>query len=99
MTGGNIASGKIALAMCARCNLYFPYQRLQSDPNSPGLRVCRDDLDQYDPYRLPARSADPLALRYPRPDVSIAVDPLGVISDDRLYFLMSDDGSFYVRPT
>ena len=43
------------------------------DPNFPGMRVCKDDLDNYDPWRLPARQTENIALRFPRPDVSIAL--------------------------
>lgn len=42
------------------------------DPNFPGMRVCKDDLDEFDPWRLPARQTENIALRFPRPDVSIA---------------------------
>jgi len=45
------------------------------DPNFPGMRVCKDDLDNYDPWRLPARQTENIALRFPRPDVSVAVTP------------------------
>jgi hypothetical protein len=45
------------------------------DPNFPGMRVCKDDLDKFDPWRLPARQTENIALRFPRPDVSIALDP------------------------
>lgn len=45
------------------------------DPNFPGMRVCKDDLDNFDPWRLPARQTENIALRFPRPDVSIAVQP------------------------
>ena len=47
---------------------------LTPDPNYPGLLVCQDDLDQFDPYRLPAREADRLQFDGPRPDVSLAVN-------------------------
>jgi len=43
------------------------------DPNFPGMRVCKVDLDEYDPWRLPARQTENIALRWPRPDVSIAL--------------------------
>jgi hypothetical protein len=39
------------------------------------MRVCKDDLDQFDPWRLPARQTENIALRFPRPDVSIALTP------------------------
>jgi hypothetical protein len=44
---------------------------LMSDPNSPGLKVCRDDLDQYDPYRLAPRAPDQIVLPFVRPDVPL----------------------------
>jgi hypothetical protein len=40
------------------------------------LRVCNQGCaDQIDPYRLPARKTERINLRFPRPDVSVAVDP------------------------
>jgi len=42
------------------------------DPNFPGMRVCKDDVDQFDPWRLPARQTENITLRFPRPDTSIA---------------------------
>jgi hypothetical protein len=47
------------------------------DPNFPGMRVCKDDLDNFDPWRLPARQTENIALRFPRPDVSVATGPVG----------------------
>jgi hypothetical protein len=47
------------------------------DPNFPGMRVCKEDLDNFDPWRLPARQTENIALRSPRPDVSIATGPIG----------------------
>jgi hypothetical protein len=44
---------------------------LFADPNSPGLKVCREDLDDLDPYRLPARQTENIALRFTRPDVPL----------------------------
>lgn len=58
-----------AVAVCDRCHLKVALVTLISDPNSPGLRVCRDTcVDQYDPWRLPARMTEDISLRYPRPD-------------------------------
>ena len=74
-TTGNAS---LAVAICGRCGLKFPIGDLESDPNSPGLRVCRDDRDDYDPYRLPARETEDITLRYPRPDIPLtgaAVEP------------------------
>jgi hypothetical protein len=44
------------------------------DPNFPGMRVCKNDRDQFDPWRLPARQTENIALRHPRPDVFIGID-------------------------
>lgn len=41
------------------------------------MRVCKDDLDKFDPWRLPAIQTENIALRFPRPDVSIATGPVG----------------------
>jgi hypothetical protein len=66
----------IAIAVCDRCKMKRPLAVLQSDPNFPGLRVCDEGCkDQFDPYRLPARQTERINLRFPRPDVSVAVDP------------------------
>lgn len=69
------ATGKVAIAICDRCKFKFPYLALRPDGDKPGLRVCKDCWDTKDPYRLPPRKADAFTLRYPRPDVSIAVAP------------------------
>lgn len=58
----------LAIGICGRCSRKFSLDELHPDPNYPGLRVCKDDLDEYDPYRLPARQPEDIALRYPRPD-------------------------------
>ena len=65
----------LSVAVCDRCNRKFPYVDLMPDPNFPGMRVCKEDLDQFDPWRLPARQTENIALRWPRPDVSIATGP------------------------
>jgi len=70
-------SGKstLGIGLCARCSKKMSLTELYSDPNSPGLMVCLKDLDQYDPYRLPARQPDDLTLPFYRPDESIALEP------------------------
>jgi hypothetical protein len=65
----------LSVAVCDRCNRKFPYVDLMPDPNFPGMRVCKDDLDNFDPWRLPARQTENIALRFPRPDVSVATGP------------------------
>ena len=65
----------LSVAVCDRCSRKFPYVDLMPDPNFPGMRVCKDDLDNFDPWRLPAIQTENIALRFPRPDVSIATGP------------------------
>lgn len=67
----------LSVAVCDRCNRKFPYVDLMPDPNFPGMRVCKEDLDKFDPWRLPARQTENIALRFPRPDVSVATGPIG----------------------
>jgi hypothetical protein len=40
------------------------------------MRVCAEDLDNFDPWRLPAIQTENIALRFPRPDVSVATGPI-----------------------
>ena len=56
------------IGICARSAKKMSLDDLYSDPNSPGLKVCLEDLDEYDPYRLPARRTEDIALRFTRPD-------------------------------
>lgn len=72
-TGNSVLS----VAICDRCNRRFAYVDLMPDPNFPGMRVCKDDLDNFDPWRLPARQTENISLRFPRPDVSVAIGPVG----------------------
>jgi hypothetical protein len=57
-----------------------PFASLQRDQNSPGLLVCSGVIqngcnDQMDPYRLPARQPEIIALTEARPDAPL--DPEG----------------------
>lgn len=61
----------LGLGICGRCSRKFSLDDLQSDPNTPGLMVCKDDRDEFDPYRLPARQPDQITLRFTRPDVPL----------------------------
>jgi hypothetical protein len=67
----------LSVAICDRCSRKFAYTDLMPDPNFPGMRVCAADKDQFDPWRLPAIQTENIALRFPRPDVSIATGPIG----------------------
>lgn len=61
----------LGIGLCARCSRKMSLDDLYSDPNFPGLMVCKDDIDQFDPYRLPARQPETITLPFVRPD-----DPL-----------------------
>ena len=67
-TSGN---SSLACAICARCSRKFPIGELRSDPNSPGLMCCKEDIDAFDPWRLAARGPDQIALRFARPDTPL----------------------------
>ena len=67
----------LSVAICDRCSRKFAYVDLMPDPNFPGMRVCKADLDKFDPWRLPAIQTENITLRFPRPDVSIATGPIG----------------------
>ena len=61
----------LAIGICGRCSRKFPIDELMPDPNYPGLRCCPEDLDEYDPYRLPARQTEDITVRFPRPDTPL----------------------------
>jgi hypothetical protein len=88
----------LGIGLCARCSRKFSLDDLHSDPNFPGLMVCKADLDEFDPYRLPARQTEDITLRFVRPDESIATSPSGVISEDGDYFLVTEDFEEFLLP-
>lgn len=88
----------LGVGICGRCSRKFSLDDLYSDPNAPGLMVCKDDIDEYDPYRLPARQPDNIVLPFTRPDTPIGTDPAGVITQDDNYFLITEDGEDYLEP-
>ena len=65
------STGRMAIAVCDRCNLKMPYNKLRADGDNPGLRVCADCRDTLDPYKLPARKMENYLLRFPRPDSTL----------------------------
>lgn len=67
------------IAICGRCSRKFPLAQLHPDPNTPGLMVCEQDLDEFDPYRLPARQTENITLPFTRPD-----EPLTFNADEGL---------------
>ncbi len=84
------------IALCGRCSRKFKLADLTPDPNSPGLMVCRDDLDDLDPYRLAPRGDDQLVLPFVRPDTSIAINPSGLIVQDGTQFIVSEDNTVFI---
>jgi hypothetical protein len=82
----------IAIAVCDRCKMKRPHAVMRSDPNFPGLQVCNEGCaDQFDPYRLPARKTERITIRFPRPDVSVAVDPNDLITTGNNQFVISTE--------
>jgi hypothetical protein len=76
-TSGNTL---IAIFICDRCKMKRAIVEAQPDPNFPGLKVCQQGCaDQKDPYRLPARQTERIALQFPRPDVNVAVNDDGLV--------------------
>lgn len=65
--------GKVAIAICQRCQKKFYYDELVKDPNN-GMWVCKADQDVYDPWRLPARQTENIGLNHPRPDTTLDVE-------------------------
>ena len=86
-TEGNAS---IAVFVCDRCRFKRPIIEAMPDPNFPGLKVCQQGCaDQIDPYRLPARKTERIALRYPRPDVSVAVNPSDIVTTGDNQYVLS----------
>jgi len=92
------------IGLCARCGLKFPLDELVDDPNYPGLKVCmkNDDVDEYDPYRLPPREPDNTVLEFVRPDFPVAT-PLPVAVPENPGWppadAVSTDGVTFIKGT
>lgn len=69
------------IGICDRCSRKMSLDDLYPDPNFPGLRVCEEDLDVFDPWRLPARVTEDIHLRFTRPDIPIATNPSGILTE------------------
>lgn len=64
-TTGN---ANLGIGVCDRCRMKKPLVDLEPDRNRTGLMVCEDCSDEYDPYKLPPRAAEPVHLPFVRPD-------------------------------
>lgn len=82
----------IAIAVCDRCKMKRAHVTLQPDINFPGLMVCEEGCrDEKDPYRLPARKTERINLRFPRPDVSVAVYPNQILTNGIQQIVLSTE--------
>lgn len=88
----------LAIGVCDRCRRKMSIEELYSDPNSPGLRVCLEDRDEYDPYRLPARQPEKITLPFVRPDADIAVQPVGIVTENDNNFLVTNNNDDFFIP-
>ena len=84
------------LGICGRCSRKFKLAELVSDPNYPGLKVCRDDVDEYDPYRLAPRAPDQIVLPFTRPDTPLNTAPSGIITEQGTQFVVTEDGQSFL---
>lgn len=85
------------IAICGRCSRKFLLSELSPDPNFPGLMVCREDRDEYDPYRLAPRAPDQIVLPFNRPDTPINTHPAGLIQEQGNEFIITEDGEGYLE--
>jgi hypothetical protein len=94
-TRGNSTLG---IGICARCSRKFPIGELRSDPNYPNLMVCKEDSDQYDPYRLAPRAPDQIVLPFVRPDLPLNTSPAGVVNELDNIFIITENNDGYLIP-
>jgi hypothetical protein len=85
------------IGICGRCSRKMFLAELMPDPNYPGLMVCEEDRDQYDPYRLAPRPPDQIVLPFNRPDTPINTRPAGVIQEQGDEFFITEDGGGYLE--
>jgi hypothetical protein len=82
----------LAIAVCDRCKMKRAFVQLGPDPNFPGLRVCDQGcMDTLDPYRLAARQTERINLRFPRPDVSVAVTESDLLTTGNNQYIISTE--------
>jgi hypothetical protein len=86
----------LGIGLCARCSRKMSLDQLFSDPNSPGLRVCKEDLDELDPYRLPPRQPDNITLPFVRPDLPLTTNPAGIVTEDDNSFIIGTNDEYMI---
>jgi hypothetical protein len=59
------------VGLCDRCRRRYPLSLLNPDGDQPSLRVCASCCDERDPYKNPARAAEDVSLRNPRPEENL----------------------------
>ena len=89
-----LGNSDIAIAVCDRCKMKRAHSVMRSDPNFPGLQVCDQGCaDEKDPYRLPARKTERINIRFPRPDLSVAVDNNQLVTTGNGAYILSTQSS------
>lgn len=86
-------SSEFRIAICDRCRMKVPHKILRSDSDSPGLKVCPECWDEPDPYRLPARTTENVAIKNARPDTRIGPIPIGLSQLDEAIILTDEEGN------
>lgn len=87
----------LAIAVCDRCKMKRTFSSMMADTNFPGLRVCDQGCrDNLDPYRLPARKTERINLRFPRPDVSVAVNPNAILASPATNIMLSPEQNIQI---
>ena len=77
-----LGNSTLSVFICDRCKMKRPYSDMRPDGNIPAIRVCGNGCsDEWDPYRLPARQPEKITIRFPRPDLDIAVYDNGLTTD------------------
>ena len=62
----------VAIAECPRCHFKVQYADMKQDPNNRNW-YCKDCIDIFDPWRLPAPVPENISLDHARPETEIAV--------------------------
>ena len=89
-----LGGSDIAIFVCDRCKMKRAHAEARNDPNFPGLLVCGQGCaDELDPYRLAARPNEKITIRFPRPDVSVAVTEADLVTNGYSSSILSTQGN------